>query len=107
MEVPQGCSWHSAPPTTTLWQKKGHVIISSFDQILDERYGVCQSLCDVPHERREHAVAETSDAFSAGLGRPSRGRYGSDLMVEVLRELGMRYIALNPGASYRGLHDSL
>jgi acetolactate synthase I/II/III large subunit len=28
-------------------------------------------------------------------------------MVEVLRELGVRYIALNPGASYRGLHDSL
>jgi thiamine pyrophosphate-dependent acetolactate synthase large subunit-like protein len=28
-------------------------------------------------------------------------------MVEVLRELGIRYIALNPGASYRGLHDSL
>jgi thiamine pyrophosphate-dependent acetolactate synthase large subunit-like protein len=28
-------------------------------------------------------------------------------MVEVLRELGIRYIALNPGASYRGLHDSV
>src|SRR5712691_7741229 len=52
-------------------------------------------------------MAETSDAVSAGLGRPSRGLYGSDLMVEVLRALGIRYIALNPGASYRGLHDSL
>ena len=29
------------------------------------------------------------------------------LMVEVLRELGIKYIALNPGASYRGLHDSM
>jgi thiamine pyrophosphate-dependent acetolactate synthase large subunit-like protein len=28
-------------------------------------------------------------------------------MVEVLRELGIKYIALNPGASYRGLHDSI
>jgi acetolactate synthase-1/2/3 large subunit len=28
-------------------------------------------------------------------------------MVEVLRELGIKYIALNPGASYRGLHDSM
>jgi thiamine pyrophosphate-dependent acetolactate synthase large subunit-like protein len=28
-------------------------------------------------------------------------------MVEMLRELGIRYIALNPGASFRGLHDSL
>ncbi|HWP56568.1 MAG TPA: thiamine pyrophosphate-dependent enzyme [Candidatus Acidoferrales bacterium] len=40
-------------------------------------------------------------------GRPSKAVYGSDLMVEVLRALGIRYIALNPGASYRGLHDSI
>jgi acetolactate synthase-1/2/3 large subunit len=52
-------------------------------------------------------VAETSNTSSSALGRPSRGLYGSDLMVEVLRALGIRYIALNPGASYRGLHDSL
>jgi thiamine pyrophosphate-dependent acetolactate synthase large subunit-like protein len=41
------------------------------------------------------------------MGKPSKAIYGSDLVVEVLRELGIRYIALNPGASYRGLHDSL
>ena len=52
-------------------------------------------------------MAEQSDTLFSGLGRPSTGLYGSDLMVEVLRELGIRYIALNPGASYRGLHDSL
>src|SRR5262245_60028887 len=28
-------------------------------------------------------------------------------MVDVLRRLGLRYIALNPGSSFRGLHDSL
>ena len=33
--------------------------------------------------------------------------YGSDVIVELLRELGIPYVALNPGASYRGLHDSL
>jgi thiamine pyrophosphate-dependent acetolactate synthase large subunit-like protein len=44
---------------------------------------------------------------SLAIGRPSKAVYGSDLMVEVLRELGIRYIALNPGASYRGLQDSL
>ncbi|KGF71271.1 hypothetical protein LL06_00290 [Hoeflea sp. BAL378] len=35
------------------------------------------------------------------------GKYGSDLMVEVIRGLGVPYISLNPGASFRGLHDSL
>jgi thiamine pyrophosphate-dependent acetolactate synthase large subunit-like protein len=33
--------------------------------------------------------------------------WGSDALAEVLRRLGLRYIALLPGSSYRGLHDSL
>jgi thiamine pyrophosphate-dependent acetolactate synthase large subunit-like protein len=33
--------------------------------------------------------------------------WGSDVMVDVLRRLGLRYVALNPGSSFRGLHDSL
>jgi len=33
--------------------------------------------------------------------------YGSDLVVDVLRGLGIEYAAFNPGASFRGLHDSL
>jgi len=52
------------------------------------------------------AQKSVSDS-SRGIGRPSKAEYGSDFMVEVLRELGIKYIALNPGASYRGLHDSL
>src|SRR6202047_5488251 len=34
-------------------------------------------------------------------------RFGSDVAAETLRALDIPYIALNPGASYRGLHDSL
>jgi thiamine pyrophosphate-dependent acetolactate synthase large subunit-like protein len=33
--------------------------------------------------------------------------FGSDVVAETLRALQIPYIALNPGASYRGLHDSL
>ncbi|HEY5701450.1 MAG TPA: thiamine pyrophosphate-binding protein, partial [Gammaproteobacteria bacterium] len=33
--------------------------------------------------------------------------WGSDVAAEMLRRLGIEYIALNPGASYRGFHDSL
>lgn len=33
--------------------------------------------------------------------------WGSDVMADALRELGYRYVALNPGSSFRGLHDSL
>src|SRR5256885_17191871 len=33
--------------------------------------------------------------------------WGSDAMAELLRALEIPYVALTPGASYRGLHDSL
>ena len=33
--------------------------------------------------------------------------YGSDLVADLLRALGVEYAAFNPGASFRGLHDSL
>jgi thiamine pyrophosphate-dependent acetolactate synthase large subunit-like protein len=34
-------------------------------------------------------------------------RWGSDYLAELLRHIGLEYVALNPGASFRGLHDSL
>src|SRR5262245_26425599 len=34
-------------------------------------------------------------------------RYGSDLVVDLLRAVGIEHVALNPGATFRGLHDSL
>ena len=33
--------------------------------------------------------------------------WGSDAIAELLRRLELPYVSLNPGASYRGLHDSL
>ena len=33
--------------------------------------------------------------------------FGSDALAQILRELHIPYIALTPGASFRGLHDSL
>ncbi len=33
--------------------------------------------------------------------------YGSDFIADMLRELGIAHLAINPGASFRGLHDSV
>ena len=38
---------------------------------------------------------------------PGAGRWVSDAVAELLRALGLPYVCLNPGASFRGLHDSL
>ena len=34
-------------------------------------------------------------------------QFGSDLIVDLLKVLGVDYVALNPGSSFRGIHDSL
>lgn len=37
----------------------------------------------------------------------TKAGFGSDVVAETLNQLDLPYIALNPGASYRGLHDSI
>jgi thiamine pyrophosphate-dependent acetolactate synthase large subunit-like protein len=39
--------------------------------------------------------------------RTNTPEFGSDAVAETLRALDIPYIAINPGASFRGLHDSL
>src|SRR5215469_14167879 len=56
-------------------------------------------------------VTAVSDPLAA-VERPvpagtNAAGFGSDVAAEALRALDVPYIALNPGASYRGLHDSL
>ena len=34
-------------------------------------------------------------------------KYGSDIMVDMIREMGFDYVTLTPGSTFRGLHDSL
>ena len=41
------------------------------------------------------------------MSSPGAPRFGSDVMVDLLSGLEIPYVALNPGASFRGLHDSL
>ncbi|MDT5126107.1 MAG: acetolactate synthase large subunit [Mycobacterium sp.] len=36
-----------------------------------------------------------------------RRQFGSDLVVDALRSFGVTHVAFNPGASFRGLHESL
>ena len=41
-------------------------------------------------------------------GKPDdKVAWGSDVAAQMLRRLGVPYVSLNPGASYRGLHDSI
>jgi len=37
----------------------------------------------------------------------TKAKYGSDLIVDVIKQYDIDYVSFNPGASFRGLHDSL
>jgi thiamine pyrophosphate-dependent acetolactate synthase large subunit-like protein len=50
------------------------------------------------------AVAGVERPTPAGANAPG---FGSDVIADALRSLDIPYIALTPGASYRGLHDSI
>jgi hypothetical protein len=55
-------------------------------------------------------LTETFRTSDIEIPVPSAGSdsmFVSDVLAETVRLLNIPYIALNPGASYRGLHDSL
>src|SRR6266571_95032 len=63
--------------------------------------------------RSDSAKTRPASAGSlSALDRPipagvNTAGFGSDVVADALRATDIPYIALNPGASYRGLHDSL
>ena len=40
-------------------------------------------------------------------GEKPRAEWGSDVVVDLLKAFEFEYVAINPGATFRGLHDSL
>src|SRR5213593_1876729 len=57
--------------------------------------------------RRSAESASRAAPHDGGVVMASRARFGSDVIVDLLQAFDIPYVALNPGASYRGLHDSL
>jgi thiamine pyrophosphate-dependent acetolactate synthase large subunit-like protein len=65
-----------------------------------------------PTSATARAKSNEADPAVAGIERPTPAGanapgFGSDVIAEALRSLDIPYIALTPGASYRGLHDSI
>ncbi|HTS20938.1 MAG TPA: thiamine pyrophosphate-binding protein [Casimicrobiaceae bacterium] len=56
-----------------------------------------------------NSLAQALDPPAAAATEPSASpaAWGSDAIADLLRALGIEYVALTPGASFRGLHDSL
>jgi acetolactate synthase I/II/III large subunit len=50
---------------------------------------------------------DAGSVFPPPLSAPSVNRPGSDLMVQTLKELGIEFVAANPGSSFEGLQESV
>ena len=66
----------------------------------------------MPKKPSPRRATPAADAAFPTLDRPQglgnrRMGWGSDVAAEAIRRLDLKYIALVPGASYRGLHDSI
>ena len=59
-------------------------------------------MSDAPFNQRNDTGREEPQGPLA-----TKAGFGSDIVAETLSQLDLSYIALNPGASYRGLHDSI
>ncbi len=57
-----------------------------------------------PQPARDATIAAIDRPVPAGV---NAAQFGSDVAADALRALDIPYIALNPGASYRGFHDSI
>ena len=57
---------------------------------------------DVPAMSKEAETGNPSTVEVLTTDRP-----GADFMVDIIKSLGIEYIAANPGSSYRGLHESV
>jgi thiamine pyrophosphate-dependent acetolactate synthase large subunit-like protein len=56
------------------------------------------------HDNKTNDISSLDRPVPAGVNAAA---FGSDVAAEALRATDIAYIALNPGASYRGFHDSL
>src|SRR5499427_1078500 len=56
------------------------------------------------HETTSNAANPGEASLKASYAEKN---WQSDVIVDLIKQFGFPYIALNPGASYRGLHDSL
>ena len=55
----------------------------------------------------QQIARDAGHAMPAPARGPAVRKPGSDLMVDTLRELGIEYVAANPGSSFEGLQESI
>ena len=76
----------------------------------EEQRGAAAPNAPAPPPTAAQVERDAGNVTPPGPARPNQRaavRPGSDLMVQVLKDLGIEYVAANPGSSFEGLQESL
>jgi acetolactate synthase I/II/III large subunit len=71
------------------------------------RPGVAPAGASAPAPSQEQIARDSGNVTPPGTAVRAVKRPGSDLMTQVLKDLGVEYVAANPGSSFEGLQESL
>src|SRR5215468_12392882 len=66
-----------------------------------------QAARGIAAEPSARALAAETEPVSADVDVLTADHPGADYMLDVIKSLGIEYIAANPGSSFRALHESI
>src|SRR6267142_4120516 len=79
-------------------------LVSSTPELKAQQTQAARGTPAVPSAR---ALAAETEPVSSDVEVLTADHPGSDFMVDIIKSLGLEYIAANPGSSFRSLHESI
>src|SRR5438876_8127329 len=79
-------------------------LVSTSSEARAQQTQAARATAPLPSAR---ALAAETEPVSTDVDVLTADHPGSDFMVDVIKSLGIEYIAANPGSSFRALHESL
>src|SRR5262249_927681 len=92
--------------------RPGFPAISAYGNLVSRQSASAVAMRVEAMAKKETKKEEPKSKAAPSKAAPAKGSFAprqwqSDVIVDLINQYGFPYIALNPGASYRGLHDSL
>src|SRR5947207_1236576 len=79
-------------------------LVTEIPEAKAQQVQTARAAAPVPSAR---ALAAETETVSTDVDVLTADHPGSDFMLDVMKSLGMEYIAANPGSSFRALHESI
>ncbi len=82
-------------------------LVTGIDKSLAQEAGSGRSGGSIPPPTAQQVARDSANVRPTAQMARGVQRAGSDLVIQVLKDLGIEYVAGNPGSSYEGLQESV